>query len=75
MDVGARLRQRSGSADGATLGVRKVSWGFLGFSGPLLGRGLDQRCVGMLQGMEKPEGAGRSPGGVVRVCVDGREYG
>ena len=51
-----------------------MSWGFLGFSGPLIGQGSDQRRVGILQEVEKAEGAGGSPGGVVRVCADDVEY-
>ena len=49
--------------------------GVFGFSGPLIGWGSDQRRFVVLQGMEKAEGAGGSPGGVVRVCADSVEYG
>ena len=70
-----RAGAKAGRADGAAPGVQKVSWGFWGVSGPLLGWEPDQRCVGMLQVMEKAKGAGGSPGGVVQMSADGRKYG
>ena len=69
-----RARAKAGRADGATPGIRKMSWGFWGFSGPSLGRELDKRHGGSLQVVEKADGAGGSPGGVVRTSADGREY-
>ena len=76
MQRGCRCKAeaRPGGANGATPGVWKVSWGFLGVSRPSIGRGLDQHRVRILQWVEKAEGAGESPGGIVRVCADDVGY-